>query len=416
MSDATASAGDTPAARRPRLLVLASTYPRDEQDGIPAFVRTLAERQAARFDTLVLAPMVPGAARSDEHGPLRVRRFRYFPARFEDLADGAILENLRARRSRLLQVPALLLAEAVAVRRAVREHDPDVIHVHWIVPQGLVALAAARSRPWLVTTHGGDLYALRGRAWQAVKRAVLRRASAATGVNADMVARMVALGAPPERTRVLPMGVDVARVRALAATAVRRPGHVVFVGRLVEKKGLDVLLAALRLVSERTPDLDWSLSVIGDGPLRAELAAQAAGLRHPVRFHGQCPAARVARLLGAGEVYALPSRPARSGDQDGLPVALLEAMAAGLPVVASRIPGVAEAVRDGQDGLLVEPGDAAALADALSVLLTDAAARQRLAEAARVRSEAYSVETIGAQYVELLEQIARAESGESVRS
>jgi glycosyltransferase involved in cell wall biosynthesis len=401
--------------RRPRLLVLASTYPGDDQDGTPAFVRTLAEREAARFDTLVLAPMVPGAARAAQHGSVRVRRFRYFPARFEDLADGAILENLRARRSRLLQVPALLLAEAAAVRRAVRDHDPDVIHVHWIVPQGLVALAAARGRPWLVTTHGGDLYALRGRAWLAVKRAVLRQASAATGVNHDMVRRMVALGAPPERTRVLPMGVDLARVRALSATEVGRPGHLVFVGRLVEKKGLDVLLTALRVVSERDPELDWSLSVIGDGPLRDELAAQAAGLPKPVRFHGQCPAAEVARLLGTGAIYALPSRPARSGDQDGLPVALLEAMAVGLPVVASRIPGVAEAVRDGQDGLLVEPGDADALADALTTLLTDEAARRRLAAGARARSETYSVETIGARYVELLAEIARAEPGRPSR-
>ncbi len=402
-----ATSGPATAPRRPRLLVLASTYPSGDHDGAPAFVRTLARRQAERFDTLVLVPNVPGAAATEDRDGLRVRRFRYFPARWEDLADGAILENLRARRSRLLQVPAFLAAEALAVRRAIREFDPDVVHVHWIVPQGLVALAAARGRPWLVTTHGGDLYALGGPAWRLVKRAVLRRASAATGVNADMVRRMVELGAPAGRTAALPMGAEVELVRARAATATRTPGRIAFVGRLVEKKGVAVLLAALRLLAARQPELDWSLSVAGDGPLRAELERDAAPLGGRVVFHGQRSAERVATLLGEAELYALPSLPAASGDQDGLPVALIEGMAAGLAVVASRIPGVDEAVRSGREGLLVPPGDAEALADALAGLLADPARRAELGRAASARADEYSADVIGARYADLLAEVAR---------
>ena len=89
-----------------------------------------------------------------------MRRYRFFPRRWEDLADGAILENLRARPSRWLQVPSFFLAGALAVRRAVRDTAPDVVHVHWIIPQGLMALAGRAAVPWLVTTLGGDLYAL----------------------------------------------------------------------------------------------------------------------------------------------------------------------------------------------------------------------------------------------------------------
>jgi len=125
---------------RPRLLVIASTFPVGAQDGTPAFVRDLALEASREFDTEVLVPRVPGGERHEAAGALSVRRFGYFPRRYEDLADGAILENLRARRVRWLQVPAFVLAEAFALRRAVRRHRPDVLHVHWMIPQGIAAL------------------------------------------------------------------------------------------------------------------------------------------------------------------------------------------------------------------------------------------------------------------------------------
>lgn len=390
---------DISASGRPRLLILASTFPAITGDGTPGFVADLANRQARVFDTLVLVPRVGAAPVEEERDGYRIRRFAYFPRRWEDLAEGAILENLRGHPTRLLQVPFLLAAEAVAVRRAIREFDPDVLHVHWIIPQGIAALAVARHRPWLVTTLGGDLYALDSRAWRAVKRAVLRRAAAASVMNAEMASRVVALGMASERVHVLPMGADVERVRSMdGAPAV--PGRILFVGRLVEKKGVAVLLDALQHVGA-----PWSLDVVGDGPLRAELEARAARLPRPVRFHGQQPARALATLLHECEVAVFPSLPARSGDQDGLPVAMLEAMAAGRAVVASRIAGIDEAVVDGTHGVLVPPGDAAALATALRSLLTDPDRRAALGGRAAVRAESYSVDAVGERYVALLQSI-----------
>lgn len=386
--------------QRPRLLVLASTYPGAGDDGTPAFVQDLAVAEAVEFDTVVLVPRVPGARRREVRGPLVVQRFRYFPHRWEDLADGAILENLRRRPSRWLQVLPFVLAEAWALRRAVRRHRPDVVHVHWIVPQGIAALLAARRVPWLVTTLGGDVYALSDPVSGRLKRAVLRRAGAVTAMNSDMTARLVAQGAPPAATHVLPMGADVAAVRAAGAGVEREPGQVLFAGRLVEKKGLAVLLAALRAV--QAPG--WSLEVVGDGPLRAELEAAAAGL--PVTFRGALPRAELARSYARSEVVVVPSVAAASGDQDGLPVALLEAMAAGCAVVGSRIAGIDAAVLDGDSGLLVPPGDAAALAAALDLLLADPHRRAKLGAAAAARSEEFSVDTVGARYRRLLHEVA----------
>jgi colanic acid/amylovoran biosynthesis glycosyltransferase len=389
--------------RRPRLLVLASTYPARPGDGTPGFVRDLALREAEEYDTVVLVPMVPGAPREENDGPLRVVRFRYFPGRFETLAHGAIIENLRSRRWSWLQVVPFLLAEAFALRRLVREHRPDVLHIHWILPQGAVALLTARAVPWLVTTLGGDVYALRNPLAIRLKRMVVRRARAVTTMNSDMRDRLVAIGAPTSTTHVLPMGADVVAVRAAAAGIAPVPGRLLFVGRLVEKKGLVVLLDALRMIPAGVP---WSLDIVGDGPLRSRLEASAQDL--PVRFLGQLGRDELSRSLGASSVVVVPSVPAASGDQDGLPVALLEAMAVGRPAVGSRLSGIDDAIVDGETGLLVPPGDAGALAIALEKLLTDGALRSSLGTAASHRSESFSVSAIGSRYTSLLDEVRTA--------
>jgi colanic acid/amylovoran biosynthesis glycosyltransferase len=386
-------------ARRHRLLILASTFPASPGDGTPGFVADLAAVEAAEFDTLVVVPRVPGAPRRERHAGYEVVRFRYFPRRWEDLADGAILENLRARPSRWLQVPTFLVAEALATYRAVRQHRPDVVHVHWIVPQGVAALVAARGVPWLVTTLGGDLYALRGRPATSLKRRVLRRAAAATAMNEDMRRAMIELGSDPRSTFVLPMGAAVESVRARSASGSRRPGALLFVGRLVEKKGLGYLLEAVR----RLPStLAWTLDVIGDGPLRAELEAQATDCDDRVRFLGQATRRQLFDAYASAAVVVVPSVPAASGDQDGLPVALLEAMAAGCVIVASRLPGIAEAVVDDESGLLVAPGDVEGLAQALEQVLNNGELRERLSQSASERSELFSVAALGLRYRELL--------------
>ena len=394
-----------PPHRRPRLVVLASTFPAVSGDSTPAFVRDLAAAEATEFDTLVLVPRVPGARPHERAGRLAVRRFRYFPRRWEDLAEGAILENLRRRPSRWLQVLPFVVAEAWALRRAVRRHRPDVLHVHWLLPQGVAALIAGREVPWILTTHGGDVYGLRDPLSRRLMGLVLREAAAVTAPNSDMTDRLVRLGAAPDSVHVLPMGADVDAVRAAGVGVERVPGRIVVVGRLVEKKGVGVLLDALR----RLEPSGWSLEVVGDGPLRAELESAAAGL--PVTFLGALPRRDVALAFARAEVVVVPSVPAASGDQDGLPVTLLEGMAAGCAVVGSRIAGIESAIVEGDSGLLVPPGDAGALAAALADLLADADRRAKLGAAARARAEDFSVAAAGHRYRALLREVAGWRNG-----
>jgi colanic acid/amylovoran biosynthesis glycosyltransferase len=389
-----------------RLLVLASTFPASSEDPTPAFVRDLALEEAEAYETTVLVPAVPGAPAIEALRPIRVRRFRFFPRRWEDLADGAILENLRTRKSRWLQVPPFFLAEVLAVRREVRRTRPDVIHAHWILPQGLAARIAAPSVPLLVTTHGGDLYGLHGRASRGLIRAVLRRAKAVTAMNLDMQDRLIALGSPAKRTFVLPMGADVNALRESGRHVEQVPGRVLFVGRLVEKKGLSILLQAIRDLP-----VEHELVVVGDGPLRAELVRQADG--SPVTFLGSLSRSAVAQEYARAQVVVFPSVPASSGDQDGLPVALVEAMAAGRAVIASNLPGLREAVVSDASGILVPPGDPVALREAISALLRDESRQMRLGEAARARADEYSISAVGRRYRAVLHTVVEGSAPSS---
>ena len=389
--------------KSPSLLILASTYPARPGDGVPGFVRDLANREATSFRTTVLVPASRGAGAHEQDGPLSVRRFRYFPKRWEDLSDGAILENLRSKPSRWLQVPWFFLAEVLAVRRLVRAERPDVMHVHWLIPQGLAARIAAPGVPKVVTTLGGDLYGLTDPISRRLIRSVLRNAQAATTMNSDMRDRLVALGADPQRTHVLPMGADLQAIRPLAEAVDRVRGRVLFVGRLVEKKGVANLLNALVELA----DLDCDVHIVGDGPLRSELERDARGL--PVTFLGALGRPELAREYGAASVAVFPSVAASSGDQDGLPVALLEAMGSGCPIVASRLPGLADAVEDGTSGILVTPGSAPEIAGALRRILVDGELAAHLGAGARSGAEQYSVTSIGERYLELLDDVRSVE-------
>lgn len=396
------------AVTRPRLLVLASTFPATPNDSTPGFVLDLAQAEARAYDTTVIVPAVPGAPGHERIGDLDVIRFRYFPSRWEDLADGAILENLRARPSRWLQVPTFLAAEWLAVRRAERRLRPSVMHVHWLIPQGVAALGVMRRVPTVVTTLGGDLYGLRNPVATALKRRVVRQARALTAMNIDMRDQLVALGAAPEVATVLPMGADLVGIRAAAADVTREQGRLLFVGRLVEKKGLSYLLAALRELG----DLDLHLRVVGDGPLRSVLETQAHGL--PVTFLGALGRGALAREYAAASLMVVPSTVAASGDQDGLPVALLEAMGLGTPVVASDLPGINEVVHQDETGVLVAPGDPRCLGAAIRDLTVDPARAQRLGDRARELSESLSVDAVGARYRELLDAVSHRPGREEV--
>lgn len=378
--------GGAGAQRKRRVLVLASTYPRWADDTEPGFVHELSRRIALEDEVMVLAPHATGTRGTEMLDGVVVHRYRYAPAALETLVnDGGIVTNLRRHRWKWLLVPGFFAAMAWSALRATRRWRPDVIHAHWLIPQGVIAAALryamADAPAFVVTSHGADLFALRSAPLQALKRWVAKRARVVTVVSRSMRDEAARIGISADPIRVEPMGVDL-QARFHPDDVQRSEDELLFVGRLVEKKGLRHLLDAMPGILAGRPGA--RLSVIGFGPLEAEYRRQVEvlGLSGAVTFHGAVRQAELADHYRRAAVFVAPFVEAASGDREGLGLVLVEAAGCGCPIVVSDVAAIRDVV-DGTTASLVPPGNAQALQEACLAALADPAAVRRRALVAR---------------------------------
>ncbi|MDU8943179.1 glycosyltransferase [Ovoidimarina sediminis] len=279
-------------------------------------------------------------------------------------------------------------AEAIAERAAGR--GITHFHAHFGSDATTVACLAARiiGGTYSFTAHARDIYHtyVSPEADAAMRRAKLSEAAFVVTVS-DYNARHLLTLCPEARVVRIYNGIDLSVFRPAPAEA-RVPGQLIAVGRIVPKKGFDVLLAACRILKDRSVPFD--LSLIGTGPEEAALRARIArfALGGQVRLEGALPQETLAQRMACAEAAVLPCVVTESGDRDGLPTVLLEAMAQGLPVVTTTVSGGPEIVADGVTGRLCAPGDAVGLAEALQEVLADRARARAMGQAGRRRAEA----------------------------
>lgn len=392
---------------RLHVLVLATTLPATRDDGTPQFVLDLSEGLAGAADVTIVAPRVPGGAPREHVRGVDIVRVPYFPRRWERLADGAMLPNIRQRPVLALQAPFLLLSLLLAALRVVRHQRVDVVHAHWLVPGGMLAAVLRRvtSTPYVVTGHGADVFALRGRAMGTCKAWVCDRAAAVGAASTSLAEALPPTDTPVE---VIPMGVDIDDLRAEGGPPNPEFGRVLFIGRLAGKKGVPVLLRAVARVPDAT------LVVGGNGPDEDELAAlaQELGIGDRVTFPGRLSRTEVKQQLRRATVLVVPSTVAADGDQDTTPLVMSEAMAVGVPVIASALGGLAEQIDDGENGLLVEPGSVDDLARALQWAVDHPSELEAIARTAtaRIEGSAIDLRSTTAAYVRLLRGAAAVTS------
>ena len=265
--------------------------------------------------------------------------------------------------------------------RAIAKTHPSLVHAHFGTNAPPAALLAARLRvPLIVTYHGVDITSVARTATQRRRRqAIFRVADRTLAVSHFIAGALRAQGCPAEKIIVHYIGVDTEFFSP--SERPRASNQVLFVARLVPKKGLIHLIRAMQRVQQRIPDAE--LLVAGDGPLRAELEKEAAARKVHATFLGVQTPAQVRDLMRGAAVHCGPGVVATSGDAEGLGIIFLEAQAVGLPVVASTSGGISEGIVDGETGLLHSPGDEETLAGHLIMLLGDAERRRRMGEAGR---------------------------------
>ncbi len=268
------------------------------------------------------------------------------------------------------------------------EMDADTAHLyaHFIHTPGSVARYAAilRGLSWSASAHAKDIWTTPD--WEKTEKlADMAWCTTCTAAGAAHLNGLV-----PAKTHLVYHGLDLARWPAPTAarpkrdgTDARDPVQIVSVGRLVAKKGYDDLIAALGRLDKNTA---WRLVHIGGGPLKETLQAQAsaAGIAARIDWRGAQDQTDVRAALAAGDLFVLASRIAADGDRDGLPNVLMEAASQGLALVATEVAAIPEFVTQAC-GVLVPPGDPAALATALQALIGDPAARARLGDAVQTR-------------------------------
>jgi colanic acid/amylovoran biosynthesis glycosyltransferase len=278
----------------------------------------------------------------------------------------------------------VLFPVIVAQARAIQEEGIEHVHCHFASYPAFAGLAIRRLTgiPYSFTAHAHDIQ---------LEPAMLPRkvaeASFVVAISQANRRRIVEICGPGAtgKIRVVHCGVDTARFVPAAAATAPRPFTILSVGRLLPVKGHAFLVAACERLA--AAGVEFRCEIVGDGPLNGALQQQidAAALSDRIRLLGVRTSDDVQTVMAAADAFVLPSVPTADGRQEGIPIVLMEAMSSGLPVVASRTGGIPELVEDGVGGLLVEPGDAAGLADALQRLAADRAARASIGRAGRAR-------------------------------
>ena len=372
------------------VLMVTSSYPKFPGDVTAPFVESMALALAARGHAVdIVLPHHPDLRRGEDE-PVRFFPYRYAPSDAWSLWGYAqsLEADVRVRPAIYLLAPlvALSLRNAFGARLLAQRYD--AVHVHWVVPNAVLVADIARRHgaPLVISLHGSDVFLAERLPLAAeLARKAFDVAGAITACSTDLHRRALALGAAAERTHTVPYGVDVDAFSPHAdARAVRErlgvPADAVMVlavGRMVEKKGFEYLVEA----AARTDGAHFVIA--GDGTLRGELEARARRLGAPVTFSGNLDRAAVADALAAADIAVVPSIVDRAGNVDGLPNALLEALAAGCAVVATRVAGIPDVVRHDVHGLLVPPRDAGELAEALRRLVHEPETRERLGREGR---------------------------------
>ncbi len=281
-----------------------------------------------------------------------------------------------------------------------RQLEPDRLHAHWATYPSTSALLASSclDKPFSFTAHAHDLWLHDHLLVEKLQRADF--AVTISEFNRRWLLERFTRQRPklhPPLLRIVHCGVPLERLAFRRVVAAPGRRLIVAVGRLDPIKGFRHLVDACAELQRR--DVDFECQLIGDGPLRAELqqAIQQARLGSRVHLMGALPQAQVQALLDQSCLFVMPSVVTGSGDRDGIPVALMEAMAMGVPVVSTTVSGIPELVEHGRSGLLVAPGDALALADAIAQQLAHRPRAQAMAVRARLRVELQFDATIEAR-------------------
>ena len=366
------------------MLHAASSFPLFTDDPSAPFMEEMLSALGTRgHDVTVIVPRVDRLVEGFRTG-VEVIGAPYAPRPFQVWGYGRSLNSDNRLRFASAAVTPLAMASMVkSLRSQIRSNRPDVVHLHWVLPQGMLAAAVPADIPVVISVHGADVPFVRGR-MKPVARSILKRADALIAASSEVL-DAVSEAYPPirDKSRVIPHGANT----DLFNNEERRQSRVelgidpalpvvLAIGRLVSKKGFDQLIRSMSEIR----DIEAHLYIIGDGPNRAKLEANIPDAdRRRVHLLGAQPRGAVAKWMAASDVVVIPGV-ADGMDIDSGPVVLMEALAAGRPVVSTKVGMAPDVVVDNVNGYLIDSSEPQLIASALTRAI---ASSDRLGQGAR---------------------------------
>ena len=386
--------------QKKKLLVTASTFPRWEGDTEPRFILDLVSHMTNEFDVTVLAPAAPGTKNRESLEGVGVIRYHYFPIhKWETLCyPGAIIPRIKERKVRAFLVPFLFIS--LFFHLIILFPRFDIVHAHWIIPQGIVQ--SFFKKPYIVTGHGGDISSMNSGILRKLKERCLSNAKMITVVSKYKQQELERLY-PGYQNEIISMGVDTTLFEKKTNYVQNYFGQnnknvILYVGRLAEIKGIYYLIKAMSYVK------DAILIIVGEGPERQKLEYLAKESQNEIYFWGSKTHKELKKIYASADVFVVPSITDDRGAQEGLPTVIMEAMASGLPVVASNTGGIPQLIKDEISGLLCEEKNVEQLANSINKLLSDERLRQRIIDMAYEAIKEYDYKTIAERYKRIINQ------------
>lgn len=312
--------------------MLSSTFPRWTNDTIPSFIFDLAQAVSTENQVTILAPHSPQSKTSEHWHGVEVIRFRYFFSGAETLTgEGGIMMRIRANPFRILLIPFFLLSFWVHTLWLLHKRSYDIIHAHWLFPQGFIVylISWGRTIPYLVTSHGSDISQLRSRIFRWMHSQTMNRAQRITAVSTDLAQSMKSV--TRREIDIIPMGIKEIFFQLPSGSRLldSEKTWLICIGRLDRKKGFQDVIQTLPFLAENI-----HIVMVGAGSYRDELETLASHCQVEKRilWYGSAPAEEIAQLLHQSYLCIHPS------STEGWGLVVLEAMAAQVPVIVNDIP------------------------------------------------------------------------------
>jgi glycosyltransferase involved in cell wall biosynthesis len=376
-----------------RVLVIATTFPRWKNDQEPRFVYDLCQNLPKEVDIHVLAPHAPTAKEQETWEKIKITRFPYFfPRNLQKLCyEGGIIPNLKSNWLARLQLPFFLIALFIRLIKMTRGNRFDLIHCHWLIPQGFFCalLKIFRGIPYILTAHGGDVYSFKNiPCVRSLIKFTLKHSTICT-VNSQATKNKVLKNRKNSNIQVVPMGVDLDKFNPknfnheIRASMGSENLLLLGVGRLALKKGFNFLIEAMPQIIQEIPNA--RLVIIGFGPQKEQLEKQIQklNLSSSISLIGGKSGKELRDWFASADIFIGPSIVTPDGDTEGQGVVFLEAMASGTAVIASDVGGIKDVVRNEFSGLLVPEKNPQAIAKKTIQLAKDKAQRDQLIQNAQ---------------------------------